>query len=217
MPMPQTPPSPTIPAKVAWTALWLPIAAMAAVVLASNILVQYPFEPFGLADALTWGAFSYPFAFLVTDLTNRHFGARDARRVVYAGFVIAVLLSALLATPRIAVASGLAFLLAQLLDVEIFDRLRRHAWWMPPFLSSLVSSALDTAVFFTLAFSCSAALGAAFGLVGITDACGEGLPWQNWALFDYLVKLALAVIFILPYGALRRIVSPAPMRAVELP
>lgn len=186
-----------------------PIAAMAVVVLASNILVQYPFEPLGLSDYLTWGAFSYPFAFLVTDLTNRHFGAARTRRVVYAGFVAAVALSAIFATPRIALASGLAFLLAQLLDVEIFDRLRRQAWWLPPFVSSLVSSALDTAVFFTLAFSCSGLIGSLLGTVGITDACGEGLPWETWALFDYLVKLGLAVLFILPYGALRRLVTPA--------
>lgn len=187
--------------------LLLPVAAMALVVLASNILVQYPFEPLGLRDDLTWGAFSYPFAFLVTDLTNRHFGARDTRRVVYAGFVAAVLLSAWLATPRIAAASGLAFLLAQLLDVEIFERLRRHAWWVPPFASSLVSSALDTVVFFTLAFSCSAAIGAVLGAIGIHDACGDGLPWTSWALFDYLVKLVLAVLFIAPYGALMRWIS----------
>jgi queuosine precursor transporter len=193
--------------RVGFRQLLPPVTAMALVVLASNILVQYPFEPFGLADYLTWGAFSYPFAFLVTDLTNRHFGASDARRVVYAGFVIAVLLSAWLATPRIAAASGLAFLLAQLLDVEIFDRLRRHAWWMPPFLSSLVSSALDTAVFFSLAFSCSAAICSALAVVGIHDACGEGLPWATWALFDYLVKLMLALVFILPYGAVVRWIS----------
>jgi len=198
-----------------WASLLLPIAAMAVVVLASNILVQYPFEPLGLADYLTWGAFSYPFAFLITDLTNRHFGARDTRKVVYAGFIAAVTLSAFFATPRIAIASGLAFLLAQLLDVEIFDRMRRRAWWMPPFLSSLVSSALDTVVFFTLAFSCSTVIGSTLGAIGITDACGEGLPWTTWAIFDYLVKLALAIVFILPYGALRRVISPAAVEPIE--
>jgi queuosine precursor transporter len=193
------------------TSLLLAVVAMALVVLASNILVQYPFRPLGLADYLTWGAFSYPFAFLVTDLTNRHFGARRTRHLVYAGFVFAVLLSAWFATPRIAIASGLAFLCAQLLDVEIFDRLRRQAWWMPPFLSSLVSSAVDTAIFFTLAFSCAPALARGLEAIGITDACGDGLPWQSWALCDYLVKLALAALFILPYGALRRWISPNPM------
>lgn len=190
-------------------ALAWPVLAMALVVLASNILVQYPFAPFGLADYLTWGAFSYPFAFLVTDLTNRHFGAVRSRRVVYAGFIAAVMLSVIFATPRIALASGLAFLLAQLLDVEIFDRLRRHAWWAPPFVSSLVSSALDTAIFFTLAFSCAPALGALLDLVGLGRGCGDGLPWKTWALFDYLVKLVLAVLFLLPYGALMRWIAPA--------
>jgi queuosine precursor transporter len=207
--------APIVGTPARWTSLLLPIAAMAVVVLASNILVQYPFEPFGLSDYLTWGAFSYPFAFFVTDLTNRRFGAWNTRKVVYAGFVAAIGLSAWFATPRIAVASGLAFLLAQLLDVEIFDRMRRRAWWVPPFLSSLVSSAVDTVVFFTLAFSCSAVIGSAFSAIGIGDACGEGLPWATWAVFDYLVKLALAVAFILPYGALRRIVTPVPGEPVE--
>jgi uncharacterized PurR-regulated membrane protein YhhQ (DUF165 family) len=203
-----------MPMKSFASPLLLPVAAMALVVLASNILVQYPFEPFGLADTLTWGAFTYPFAFLVTDLTNRHFGPARTRRVVAVGFVLALALSALLATPRIALASGLAFLLAQLLDVEIFDRLRRKAWWLPPFVSSLISSALDTVIFFTLAFSCAPALASLLATVGIVDGCGEGLPWQNWALFDYLVKLALAVVFIVPYGALRRVVTPvAPSEA----
>jgi queuosine precursor transporter len=194
-------------------ALPLAIAAMALVVLASNILVQYPFEPLGLADTLTWGAFSYPFAFLVTDLANRHLGATMTRRVVYAGFVVAVALSAWLATPRIAAASGLAFVVAQLIDVEIFDRLRRRAWWMPPFLSSLLSSALDTLIFFALAFSCAQAVGGTLALVGLDGPCGDGLPWQRWALFDYVVKLGLAAIFILPYGALMRWLGPVSIPA----
>jgi uncharacterized PurR-regulated membrane protein YhhQ (DUF165 family) len=185
--------------------LWPAAIAMALIVLASNILVQYPFTPLGLGDYLTWGAFSYPFAFLVTDLTNRRFGAAGARKVVYIGFVAAVLLSAWLATPRVAIASGTAFLLAQLLDVAIFDRLRRLVWWAPPFASSVISSAVDTAVFFTLAFSCAPLVGQGFAAIGITEACGDGLPWQTWALFDYLVKLALAAIFILPYGAMLRL------------
>jgi len=119
----------------------LPVALMAAVVFTSNILVQYPFTPWGLQDYLTWGAFSYPIAFLVTDLTNRSLGPKAARRAIYAGFVVAVVLSALLGTPRIALASGLAFLSAQLLDVEIFVKLRRRAWWVPPFVSPLFASA----------------------------------------------------------------------------
>jgi uncharacterized PurR-regulated membrane protein YhhQ (DUF165 family) len=188
--------------------LIIPVIAMAMVVLASNILVQFPFEPFGLADTLTWGAFTYPFAFLVTDLTNRHFGPARTRLVVYAGFVAAVALSALFATPRIAAASGLAFLLAQLLDVLIFDRLRQRAWWVPPFLSSLVSSALDTVVFFTLAFSCAGLIDGTLALVGLGGDCGADLPWQRWAMFDYLVKLVLAALFIVPYGALMPWISP---------
>src|SRR3712207_5801119 len=127
---------------------------MTLVVLASNILVQYPFHHLGLGDYLTWGAFSYPFSFLVTDLSNRRFGPQGARRVVYAGFVLAVALSVVLATPRIAVASGAAFLLAQLLDISIFARLRNRAWWLPPFVSSVISSGLDTAIFFSVAFYC---------------------------------------------------------------
>src|SRR5690606_19108996 len=112
------------------------LAAMTLVVLASNILVQYPFTSFGLGDWLTWGAFTYPFSFLVTDLSNRRFGSRGARRIVYVGFLLAVILSVVLATPRIAIASGAAFLTAQLLDIRIFARLRDKAWWLPPFVSS---------------------------------------------------------------------------------
>jgi queuosine precursor transporter len=194
-------------------ALSLPIALMALVVLASNILVQYPVEAFGLSDYLTWGAFTYPFAFLLVDLTNRHFGAPKTRQVVYVGFVIAVALSAYFATPRIAIASGTAFLVANLIDVFIFDRLRNKAWWLPPFLSSVVSSALDTAIFFSLAFHCGDVAGTTItGLltgVGIADACDPGVPWQTLAFADYLVKLGLAALFIAPYGALRSLVAPA--------
>jgi queuosine precursor transporter len=118
-----------------------------------------------------------------------------------------------LATPRIAAASGLAFLVARLIDVEIFERLRRRAWWMPPFLSSLLSSALDTLIFFTLAFSCAEALDGALALIGLGGPCGDGLPWQRWAVFDYCVKLGLAAIFILPYGALMRWLGPVSIPA----
>src|SRR5690606_17409655 len=121
---------------------WPYVAAMAATVLASNFLVQFPFEHLGLGEMLTWGAFTYPVAFLITDLTNRRFGARIARLVVLVGFIVAVALSIWLATPRIAIASGTAFLVAQLLDVVVFDRLRRQAWWRPPLFSTLISSAL---------------------------------------------------------------------------
>src|SRR5918994_4216679 len=149
------------------------LTAMTLVVLSSNILVQYPFQHLGLGDYLTWGAFSYPFSFLVTDLSNRRFGTQGARRVVYAGFVLAVLLSVILATPRIAIASGAAFLLAQLLDIGIFTRLRDRAWWLPHFASSVVSSALDTAIFFSLAFYCGPIFGQPIaewlGAIGIAD------------------------------------------------
>jgi uncharacterized PurR-regulated membrane protein YhhQ (DUF165 family) len=186
------------------------LVAMTLVVLSSNILVQYPFQHLGLDNYLTWGAFSYPFAFLVTDLSNRRFGPKGARRVVYAGFVLAVVLSVILATPRIAIASGAAFIVAQLLDIQIFFRLRGRAWWMPPFVSSVISSGLDTAIFFSIAFYCGALPGVgltisdALAHAGIADQC-IALPWTNLAIADYLVKLALAAIAIAPYGAVLRL------------
>ena len=189
------------------------LAAMTLVVLSSNILVQHPFRHLGLGDYLTWGAFSYPFSFLVTDLSNRRFGPQGARRVVYAGFVLAVLLSVILATPRIAIASGAAFLLAQLLDIGIFTRLRDRAWWLPHFASSVVSSALDTAIFFSVAFYCGLVPGLSLtisdmlGQAGIADEC-VALPWVSLAVADYLVKLAIAAIAIAPYGALLRFMRP---------
>jgi queuosine precursor transporter len=185
----------------------LAVAAMAVVVLASNILVQYPFAHAGFGDYLTWGAFSYPFAFLVTDLSNRRFGPLIARRVVYVGFVLAVALSVYFATPRIAIASGSAFLAAQLLDIAIFTRLRGQAWWLPPFASSVISSGLDTAIFFSVAFACGPVpgLGLTIGDMlaagGVADSC-TALPWVNLAIADYLVKLALAALSLAPYGVL---------------
>ena len=193
----------------------LAVAAMATVVVASNVLVQYPVKAWGLGDWLTWGAFSYPVAFLVTDVSNRRFGPLGARRVVYVGFILAVLLSAWLATPRIAIASGAAFLAAQLLDIAIFERLRARSWWMPPFLSSVVSSGLDTALFFSLAFFCGPVPGLrltvseTLATVAVADVC-PALPWQTLALADYGVKLALAGLFLAPYGALVRGLGPAP-------
>lgn len=157
------------------------LVAMAAVVVASNILVQYPFEPFGLADWLTWGAFTYPLAFFVTDLTNRQIGAGAARRVVYAGFLIAVVLSALLSEPRIAAASGFAFLVGQLLDVTLFNRLRRQVWWRAPLISSALASIVDTAIFFTAAFAFT------------------GLPWLGWAAGDLMVKFAFTIGLLAPF------------------
>ena len=162
------------------------LLALVLVILSSNILVQTP-----LNNWLTWGAITYPFSFLITDLANRYYGLRFARRVVYAGFVIALVLSAYYATPRIALASGTAFLVAELVDVHIFDRLRRRAWWQPPLISTLVGSALDTAVFFTLAFYA-------------TD-----MPWITLALGDFGVKVALAVVTLLPFRAALALVRPA--------
>jgi uncharacterized PurR-regulated membrane protein YhhQ (DUF165 family) len=184
----------------------LAILAMTAAVAASNVLVQYPVQTAGLQDYLTWGAFTYPIAFLVTDLANRRFGPKGARRVVYVGFAIAVVLSVALATPRIAIASGVAFLTAQLLDVGIFHALRARAWWVPPLVSSVVASGVDTALFFSLAFACGPILGGAtisdmLMSAGIADRC-EGLPWHTLAAADYAVKLVLAGLFLAPYGAI---------------
>jgi queuosine precursor transporter len=196
----------------------LALSAMTLVVLSSNILVQHPFTHLGLGDYLTWGAFTYPFSFLVTDLSNRRFGTQGARRVVYAGFILAVTLSIVLATPRIAIASGAAFLAAQLLDIRIFARLRHKAWWLPPFVSSVISSALDTAIFFSFAFYCGALPGLgltisdALGGLGIADQC-IALPWVNLALADYAVKLALAALSIAPYGAVLAVMRSMAQRA----
>lgn len=167
--------------------LWLPVLAMVTVVTASNILVQIPINGW-----LTWGTFSFPFVFLVTDLTNRQFGAAAARRVIYAGFPVAVVLSALFGgivtdpwfAARVAAASGFAFLMGQLLDVLVFDRMRRAAWWRAPLFSSVISSAVDTGIFFSAAFA------------------GTPVPWQQLALGDYAVKLAMALLLLAPYRAL---------------
>ncbi len=152
---------------------------MVVIVVSANILVQYPVN-----DWLTWGALTYPVAFLITDLSNRRFGVNTARKVVWVGFAFAVVLSAMLATPRIAVASGSAFLLAQLLDVQLFHRFRHGAWWRAPLLSSSIGSLLDTAWFFAFAFY------------------GTGLPWVSWAIGDYGVKLILALLLLGPYRIL---------------
>jgi queuosine precursor transporter len=186
----------------------LPVVAMAFVVVASNILVQHPFTPFGLADYLTWGAFTYPFAFLMTDLTNRRFGPATARKVVMIGFAVAVVLSIIFATPRIALASGAAFLCAQLLDVSIFHRLRHGVWWRAPLVSSLFGSALDTALFFTLAFAGSG--------VGEANYWGLVLPvWIGWAFFDFVVKVLHALAMLLPFRVLSGVV--AAQAATQIP
>jgi uncharacterized PurR-regulated membrane protein YhhQ (DUF165 family) len=192
------------------------IAAMVAIVAASNVLVQYPFMaqlgPVNLGDILTWGAWTYPVAFLVTDLTNRAFGPAKARIAVFAGFAVAVVLSIYLATPRIAIASGTAFLFAQLLDISIFHRLRNGAWWKAPMFSSLVSSALDTAIFFSLAMA--PAFTGLDTMFGIEDGSlafpapflgvGSEVPlWVSLAAGDFLVKLLLAMLMLAPYKTLR--------------
>jgi queuosine precursor transporter len=162
------------------------VVAMVVIVAASNWLVQFPIN-----DWLTWGAFTYPFSFLVTDLTNRRFGPASARRVIYAGFAVGVVLSVVLATPRIAAASGAAFLLAQLLDVTLFNWLRRQTWWRAPFVASGAGSVVDTATFFGIAF------------------IGTGLPWLTWALGDLAVKLAFALFCLAPYRLLMDRLGPA--------
>jgi uncharacterized PurR-regulated membrane protein YhhQ (DUF165 family) len=159
--------------------LALPVAAMAAVIVLSNVLVQH-----AINDWLTWGAFSYPLVFLVTDLTNRALGPQVARRVAWIGFAIAVAVSLGLAPWRIAVASGAAFLLAQLLDVALFNRWRAASWWKAPLIGSLVASALDTAVFFFLAFA------------------GTGMNWLMLAAGDLAVKALMAAVLLAPYRAL---------------
>lgn len=159
--------------------------AMVLIIVSSNVLVQYP-----LSDWLTWGAITYPFSFLVVDLANRYHGPRVARRIVYVGFVVALLLSAWLATPRIAIASGTAFLCAELLDVTVFNRLRRQTWWRAPLVSTLAGSVLDTAIFFTLAFA------------------GTDVPWVTLALGDFGVKLAIALFALLPFRLALSLVRP---------
>lgn len=155
------------------------ILAMAVVVVGSNVLVQYPINQW-----LTWGAISYPVAFLVADLINRRFGPGAARRVVAVGFVIAVLFSFWVATPRIAMASGLAFLFAQLLDIQVFDRLRNQAWWRAPFIGGAAGATLDTVMFFGLAFA------------------GTGIDWMSLVVGDLAVKLAVNVALLAPFRAL---------------
>lgn len=202
------------------------VASMAIVVVASNILVQFPMQGtvggLALADILTWGAFTYPFSFLVTDLANRRYGPAVARRIVFVGFALAVVCSIVIPPllfrfgltefetaaarlARIAMASGTAFLTAQLLDVTVFNWLRRQSWWRAPIFGSLVGSVFDTMVFFSIAFS------AAFAFAGPSDAFAlesapllgifphETMRWLSWALGDLSVKLLIAVFALIPY------------------
>ena len=196
------------------------ILAMAAIVVASNILVQHLFGQW-----LTWGAFTYPFAFLVTDLTNRLQGARAARIVVAAGFVVGIACSLIgsqimgefgpLVSFRVALASGLAFLAAQMTDITIFNRLRAMGWWKAPLVSTLIGASLDTAIFFTVAF----AAGLSWLEPGNDVAwANEMLPllgtgpmaplWVSLGLADWCVKLALAIIALIPFRAVVTKLSP---------
>jgi uncharacterized PurR-regulated membrane protein YhhQ (DUF165 family) len=181
------------------------VAAMVVVVTASNILVQYPVQfdlgPIHLGDILTWGAFTYPFAFLVSDLTNRHDGPRQARNVVLVGFLVGLALSFWLSTPRIAIASGSAFLIGQLLDIAVFQRLRNRYWLIPPLSASLFGSLLDTLIFFTIAFAPALAfVDAAFGMpdgsLGFAApwlGIGGDVPlWVSLASGDFAVKFLAA-------------------------
>lgn len=165
---------------------WWAVVAMAVVVGASNYLVKIPIN-----DWLVWGALTYPLAFLVNDLVNRFYGAATARRVVYVGFAVGVALSLSVETidQRVALASGTAFLIAQLLDVAIFDRLRIGRWWIAPSVSSGISSVVDTLLFFGIAFA------------------GTGLPWQQWATGDLVVKWAVAALSLVIYGLMAKRVS----------
>ena len=187
------------------------IIAMAAIVVASNILVQFLY-----GNWLTWGAFTYPLAFLVTDLMNRVYGTAAARRVVLVGFVVGILCSLIgtqimgefgpLVTVRIAIGSGLAFLVAQMLDVGIFASLRDGAWWKAPLVSTLVGSSVDTVIFFSIAFS-----GALSFVHPATDVswAAEVLPllgvgpaaplWVSLAVADWAVKLSLALLALIPF------------------
>lgn len=190
------------------------VVAMAIVVVVSNILVQYP-----IGNWLTWGAFTYPFAFLVSDLVNRFQGVVAARRVVYAGFVVGLICSLIgtqimgefgpLVTLRVAVGSGIAFLVAQLLDVSVFDYLRRTAWWRAPFFGSLFGSLVDTLLFFSIAFSATLVwlepsndISWAIESVPLLGF-GPAVPlWVSLGVADFCVKIAVDIIALMPFRAI---------------
>jgi len=159
--------------------LLIAIGVMAMIVVASNVLVQYQINRW-----LTWGALSYPVAFLVADLLNRRFGPATARRVAYVGFVVALIASFWLATPRIALASGCAFLCAQLSDIQVFHQLRDRLWWQAPLLGGVVGAILDTFVFFSIAFAAT------------------GVPWVTLMFGDLGVKLVVNTFMLAPFRAL---------------
>ena len=164
---------------------------MGVVVLSSNYLVQFPIKHYGLEEILTYGAFSYPVAFLITDLANRSYGKFVARKIVYIGFVIGISFTVLFSTNfadlisvRIAIGSGTAFLVAQLLDVKIFDQLRKKKWFVAPLASSFVGSTVDTFLFFSISFY------------------GTGIPWLTLSLGDLAVKIFVALIMLIPFRLL---------------
>ena len=164
---------------------------MGAVVLASNYLVQFPIKYYGLEEILTYGAFSYPIAFLITDLANRSFGKIVARKIVYIGFAIGISFTILFSTNftdlislRIAIGSGTAFLVAQLLDVQIFDQLRKKEWFVAPLTSSLIGSTIDTFLFFSISFYAT------------------GIPWVTLSLGDLAVKIFVALVMLIPFRLL---------------
>ncbi|MDA9694124.1 queuosine precursor transporter [Candidatus Pelagibacter sp.] len=170
---------------------------MGAVVLASNYLVQFPIKHYGLEEILTYGAFSYPIAFLITDLANRSFGKIVARKIVYIGFAIGISFTLLFSTNftdlisiRIAIGSGTAFLIAQLLDVQIFDKLRKKEWFVAPLTSSLIGSTIDTFIFFSISFY------------------GTGIPWITLSLGDLSVKIIVALMMLIPFRLLLKTLKP---------
>ena len=170
---------------------------MGVVVLSSNYLVQFPINYYGLNEILTYGAFSYPIAFLITDLANRSFGKLVARKLVYFGFLLGIGLTILFSTNfsdfisiRIAIGSGVAFLTAQLLDVQIFDNLRRKKWFVAPLTSSLIGSTVDTFIFFFISFY------------------GTNVPWFTLALGDLSVKIFVAMIMLIPFRLLLKTFKP---------
>ena len=164
---------------------------MGLVVLASNYLVQFPIKHYGLEEILTYGAFSYPVAFLITDLANRSFGKLVARKIVYIGFTIGILFTLIFSTNftdlisiRIAIGSGTAFKIAQLLDVQIFDKLRQKKWFVAPLTSSLIGSTVDTFLFFSISFYAT------------------GIPWVTLSLGDLVVKIFVALLMLVPFRLL---------------
>ena len=170
---------------------------MGAVVLVSNYLVQFPINHYGLENILTYGAFSYPIAFLITDLANRSYGKIVARKIVYIGFVIGISFTLFFSTDfadlisvRIAIGSGTAFLIAQLLDVQIFDNLRKKKWYIAPLTSSIIGSTVDTFLFFSISFYAT------------------GVPWVTLSLGDLLVKILITLIMLIPFRLLLKTLKP---------